>query len=146
MTFLAAWVARWVPSRMRPRRRVSHASFLKKRSLKLGTTIEQFLSEMLATRYLMESVGHYLKLWYLCLETNLNTHDHDYDHHRCSPAAVKSWLERAIRYVVFSWIPSGKRSEKVYQDTAYRPQACFLPLAENRGTVAVLPQSPTRSR
>ncbi|KAF9949457.1 hypothetical protein BGZ72_008777 [Mortierella alpina] len=56
-----------------------------------------------------------------------------------------SWLERAIRYVVFNWIPSGKRSEKVYQDTAYRPQACFLPLTENRGTVAVLPQSPARS-
>ncbi|KAF9278481.1 hypothetical protein BGZ68_008530 [Mortierella alpina] len=54
-----------------------------------------------------------------------------------------SWLEKAIRYVVFNWIPSGRRSEKVYQDTGYRPQACFLPLTENRGTVAVLPQSPT---
>ncbi|CAO3572967.1 unnamed protein product [Mortierella alpina] len=57
-----------------------------------------------------------------------------------------SWLERVIRYVVFNWIPSGKRSQKVYEDTAYRPQACFLPLAENRGTIAVLSQSPTGTR
>ncbi|KAK5827765.1 hypothetical protein F5H01DRAFT_101972 [Linnemannia elongata] len=54
-------------------------------------------------------------------------------------------LERIIRYVVFNWLPKWLQHRQLLKDTAYRPQANFLPQAPKRGTMDAIPQNPSKS-
>ncbi|KAG0000468.1 hypothetical protein BGZ79_005913 [Entomortierella chlamydospora] len=51
-----------------------------------------------------------------------------------------TWKERAIRHVVFNWVPKSIQMKQFLKDAMYRPQASFLEYVENRGTTPVLPQ------
>ncbi|KAF9431987.1 hypothetical protein BGZ76_011446 [Entomortierella beljakovae] len=54
--------------------------------------------------------------------------------------AGQSWVERIIRQVVFNYLPKWAVQSEFAKNLAYRPQISWLPLAENRGTLPVLPQ------
>ncbi|KAG0293463.1 hypothetical protein BGZ96_002805 [Linnemannia gamsii] len=51
--------------------------------------------------------------------------------------------ERIVRHVVFNWLPKGIQHRQFLKDTAYRPQANFLPQAPKRGSLEVIPQRPS---
>ncbi|KAG9061259.1 hypothetical protein KI688_007597 [Linnemannia hyalina] len=55
-----------------------------------------------------------------------------------------SILERIIRYVIFNWLPKSVQKKQLIRDSAYRPQANFLPLAPKRGTIDIIPQQPSK--
>ncbi|KAG9061278.1 hypothetical protein KI688_007616 [Linnemannia hyalina] len=55
-----------------------------------------------------------------------------------------TFFERVFRHVVFSWLPKSLQGKQLIKDTAYRPQANFLPLAPKRGTMDVIPQRPSK--
>ncbi|KAF9543217.1 hypothetical protein EC957_001092 [Mortierella hygrophila] len=48
--------------------------------------------------------------------------------------------ERLLRQVVFNWMPKSVMRKQLSKNTAYRPQANFLPQAPKRGTVEIIPQ------
>ncbi|KAF9438522.1 hypothetical protein BGZ76_007196 [Entomortierella beljakovae] len=52
--------------------------------------------------------------------------------------------ERALRHVVFNWVPKSIAMKQFLKDAAYRPQASFIEQIENRGTSPVLPQTPSK--
>ncbi|KAG9061271.1 hypothetical protein KI688_007609 [Linnemannia hyalina] len=52
--------------------------------------------------------------------------------------------ERIIRYMVFNWLPKWLQHKQLLKDTAYRPQANFLPQAPKRGTMDTIPQNPSK--
>ncbi|KAK5827747.1 hypothetical protein F5H01DRAFT_362205 [Linnemannia elongata] len=52
--------------------------------------------------------------------------------------------ERILRYVVFNWLPSSLQRKQMSKDTAYRPQANFLPQAPKRGSLEIIPQWPSK--
>ncbi|KAF9536749.1 hypothetical protein EC957_009802, partial [Mortierella hygrophila] len=52
--------------------------------------------------------------------------------------------ERILRYVVFNWLPKSLQRKQLLKDTAYRPQANFLPEAAKRGSLDVIPQTPSK--
>ncbi|KAF9189430.1 hypothetical protein BGZ51_009606 [Haplosporangium sp. Z 767] len=52
----------------------------------------------------------------------------------------QTWKERLLRYVIFNWIPKSVQTSQLQKDMSYRPQANFLPLAENKGSGPVQPQ------
>ncbi|KAG0293464.1 hypothetical protein BGZ96_002806 [Linnemannia gamsii] len=52
--------------------------------------------------------------------------------------------ERIVRHVVFNWLPKGIQHRQFLKDTAYRPQANFLPQAPKRGSLEVIPQQPSK--
>ncbi|KAF8937997.1 hypothetical protein BGZ47_008764 [Haplosporangium gracile] len=52
--------------------------------------------------------------------------------------------ERIIRYVVFNWLPKSLMHKQLLKDTAYRPQANFLPQVPKRGSLATIPQNPSK--
>ncbi|KAF9028105.1 hypothetical protein BGZ52_000208 [Haplosporangium bisporale] len=56
----------------------------------------------------------------------------------------QTWKDRAIRHVIFNWIPKSIQTEQLLKDTTYRPQVMFLPNIENRGTVVLEPQRPCK--
>ncbi|KAF8932601.1 hypothetical protein EDD21DRAFT_379031 [Dissophora ornata] len=56
----------------------------------------------------------------------------------------QTWKERVVRFIVFNCIPKSVKAEQFIKDTAYRPQATFLEYVENRGTIPVLPQKPSK--
>ncbi|KAF8932597.1 hypothetical protein BGZ58_006907 [Dissophora ornata] len=56
----------------------------------------------------------------------------------------QTWKERLIRYAIFNWIPKSIQMEQNLKDATYRPTCNFLKLIENRGTVPVLPQKPSK--
>lgn len=53
-------------------------------------------------------------------------------------------MERAIRYIVFHWLPQSMKDKALIKDAKYRPQLSWLPLAPKRGTGPVLPQKPSK--
>ncbi|KAF9916735.1 hypothetical protein FBU30_001176 [Linnemannia zychae] len=53
-------------------------------------------------------------------------------------------LERIIRQVVFNYLPNSLKDKQLRKDTAYRPQANFLPQAPKRGTLEKIPQKPSK--
>ncbi|KAF9114753.1 hypothetical protein BGX30_006492, partial [Mortierella sp. GBA39] len=53
-------------------------------------------------------------------------------------------LERILRYVIFNWLPKSVQKKQLIRDSAYRPQANFLPLAPKRGTIDIIPQQPSK--
>ncbi|KAF9125527.1 hypothetical protein BGW39_007327 [Mortierella sp. 14UC] len=55
-----------------------------------------------------------------------------------------TFAERIIRQVVFNWLPKSMQMKQLLKDTAYRPQANFLPPATKRGTMETIPQRPSR--
>ncbi|KAF9900785.1 hypothetical protein EC991_006888 [Linnemannia zychae] len=52
--------------------------------------------------------------------------------------------ERLLRQVVFNWTPKSVMRKQLLKDTAYRPQANFLPPAPRRGTGEIIPQWPSK--
>ncbi|KAF9930442.1 hypothetical protein FBU30_000493 [Linnemannia zychae] len=52
--------------------------------------------------------------------------------------------ERIIRKIVFNYLPKSIKEKQTIRDTAYRPQANFLPQAPKRGTMDVITQRPSR--
>ncbi|GJJ71328.1 hypothetical protein EMPS_03678 [Entomortierella parvispora] len=56
----------------------------------------------------------------------------------------QTWIEKIMRYLVFNCLPHSAYTKNLRKETAYRPQATFLPLAEVRGTGPVLPQKPSK--
>ncbi|KAK5827749.1 hypothetical protein F5H01DRAFT_332175 [Linnemannia elongata] len=55
-----------------------------------------------------------------------------------------TWWERALRHILFNWIPKSMQSKQMSKEGAYRPQANFLPQAPRRGTLDVIPQKPSK--
>ncbi|OAQ29398.1 FAD/NAD(P)-binding domain-containing protein [Linnemannia elongata AG-77] len=55
-----------------------------------------------------------------------------------------TFSERILRHVVFNWLPKSVQRKQMSKDTAYRPQANFLPLAPKRGTLEIIPQWPSK--
>ncbi|KAK3848481.1 MAG: hypothetical protein J3R72DRAFT_469946 [Linnemannia gamsii] len=55
-----------------------------------------------------------------------------------------TFSERILRQFVFNWLPKSIQKKQLIKDSAYRPQANFLPQAPRRGTVDVLPQRPSK--
>ncbi|OAQ29403.1 FAD/NAD(P)-binding domain-containing protein [Linnemannia elongata AG-77] len=55
-----------------------------------------------------------------------------------------TWWERALRHILFNWIPRSMQSRQMSKEGAYRPQANFLPQAPRRGTLDVIPQKPSK--
>ncbi|KAG9061265.1 hypothetical protein KI688_007603 [Linnemannia hyalina] len=52
--------------------------------------------------------------------------------------------ERVLRYVVFNWLPESLQRKQLLKDTAYRPQANFLPEAAKRGSLDIIRQTPSK--
>lgn len=52
--------------------------------------------------------------------------------------------ERILRHIVFNWLPKSLQMKQLLKDTAYRPQANFLPQAPKRGTMDTIPQQPSK--
>ncbi|KAG0065381.1 hypothetical protein BGZ89_008366 [Linnemannia elongata] len=55
-----------------------------------------------------------------------------------------TWWERALRHILFNWVPRSMQSKQMSKEGAYRPQANFLPQAPRRGTLDVIPQKPSK--
>lgn len=56
----------------------------------------------------------------------------------------KTLSERMLRQVLFNWMPKSLLHKQLLKDTAYRPQANFIPQAPKRGTVDIIPQTPSK--
>ncbi|KAF9985076.1 hypothetical protein BGZ75_003370 [Mortierella antarctica] len=56
----------------------------------------------------------------------------------------QTWKDRLVRHVMFNWIPKKVQTEQYMKDAAVRPQACYLPQVENRGSAPVIPQEPSK--
>ncbi|KAF9900786.1 hypothetical protein EC991_006889 [Linnemannia zychae] len=52
--------------------------------------------------------------------------------------------ERILRYIVFNWLPESIQQRQIQKNTAYRPQANFLPQAPKRGTMDTIAQPPSK--
>ncbi|KAF9929492.1 hypothetical protein FBU30_001506 [Linnemannia zychae] len=52
--------------------------------------------------------------------------------------------ERILRQIVFNYLPESIKGKQLIKDTAYRPQANFLPQAPKRGTIDIIPQKPSK--
>ncbi|KAF9536443.1 hypothetical protein EC957_010933 [Mortierella hygrophila] len=55
-----------------------------------------------------------------------------------------TFSERVLRHIVFNWLPKSLQRKQLLKDTAYRPQANFLPQAPKRGSLDVIPQRPSK--
>ncbi|KAF9148293.1 hypothetical protein BG015_009983 [Linnemannia schmuckeri] len=55
-----------------------------------------------------------------------------------------TFWERVLRHIVFNWLPKSLQMKQLLKDTAYRPQANFLPQAPKRGTMDTIPQQPSK--
>ncbi|KAF8942933.1 hypothetical protein BGZ47_005972 [Haplosporangium gracile] len=55
-----------------------------------------------------------------------------------------TWPERIFRYVILNWLPKSIMFKQIVKDSAYRPQANFLPQAPKRGTAPVILQKPSK--
>lgn len=45
---------------------------------------------------------------------------------------------------MFNWTPNSVTQKQLNKNTAYRPQANFLAQAAKRGTMAIIPQQPSK--
>ncbi|KAF9088856.1 hypothetical protein BGX29_011689 [Mortierella sp. GBA35] len=52
--------------------------------------------------------------------------------------------ERVFRHVIFNWVPSTMQRAQILKDSAFRPQANFLPQVPMRGTVETIKQKPSK--
>ncbi|KAG0293466.1 hypothetical protein BGZ96_002808 [Linnemannia gamsii] len=55
-----------------------------------------------------------------------------------------TFTERVLRHIVFRWLPKSMQLKQLIKDTAYRPQANFLPQAPKRGTMETVSQNPSK--
>ncbi|KAF9118013.1 hypothetical protein BGW39_001570 [Mortierella sp. 14UC] len=55
-----------------------------------------------------------------------------------------TFSEQMLRHVIFNWLPKSMQRKQLQKNTAYRPQANFLPLAPKRGTIDIIPQAPSK--
>ncbi|KAF9146905.1 hypothetical protein BG015_011481 [Linnemannia schmuckeri] len=53
-------------------------------------------------------------------------------------------MERILRHIILNWMPKSVQKKQLSRDTAYRPQANFLPPAPKRGTLETIPQWPSK--
>ncbi|KAG0281199.1 hypothetical protein BGZ95_006025 [Linnemannia exigua] len=69
-----------------------------------------------------------------------------YSHSHMSAKLIlgHTFWERVLRQIIFNWVPQSLLTAQLVKDTAYRPQANFLPQAPKRGTIDVLPQKPSK--
>ncbi|KAG0369308.1 hypothetical protein BC939DRAFT_476897 [Gamsiella multidivaricata] len=58
----------------------------------------------------------------------------------------QGFSDKILRYFVFNILPASIQRQQFLKAASYRPQACFLPLAENRGQGPVMPQKPSWRR
>lgn len=58
----------------------------------------------------------------------------------------RAWLARIVRNVILNWMPASLEKLRFSKAYAYRPQAIFLPLVENRGEFQVLAQRSSRQK
>ncbi|KAF9949068.1 hypothetical protein BGZ72_009074 [Mortierella alpina] len=58
----------------------------------------------------------------------------------------RAWLARFVRSAILNWMPAALEKIRFSKAFAYRPQAVFLPLVENRGEFQVLAQRPSRRK
>ncbi|KAG0354060.1 hypothetical protein BC939DRAFT_467209 [Gamsiella multidivaricata] len=56
----------------------------------------------------------------------------------------QTWVDRVLRNVMLNYVPNFITQMSFMKTFEYRPQIAWLPLAENRGTVKVLPQEGVR--
>jgi hypothetical protein len=56
----------------------------------------------------------------------------------------QTWSERIFRYIILNWLPKSIMFKQIVKDSAYRPQANFLPQAPKRGTAPVILQKPSK--
>lgn len=56
----------------------------------------------------------------------------------------QTWSDRLLRTITFKYIPQSFLNKQFSKVARYRPQIMWLPLAENRGSVAPLPQVPCK--
>ncbi|KAF9354931.1 hypothetical protein BGX34_010753 [Mortierella sp. NVP85] len=56
----------------------------------------------------------------------------------------QTWMERVVRNVMLNYMPNWVHQLSFNKTFEYRPQIAWLPLAENRGTVRLLPQEGER--
>ncbi|KAF9930441.1 hypothetical protein FBU30_000492 [Linnemannia zychae] len=52
--------------------------------------------------------------------------------------------ERILQKIVFNYLPNNMKDNQLLRDTAYRPQANFLPPAPKRGTMNTIGQKPSK--
>ncbi|KAG0312829.1 hypothetical protein BGZ97_010806 [Linnemannia gamsii] len=52
--------------------------------------------------------------------------------------------ERILRHIVFNWLTKSLQMKQLLKDTAYRPQANFLPQVPKRGTMKTIHQRPSK--
>ncbi|KAG0372895.1 hypothetical protein BGX24_012437 [Mortierella sp. AD032] len=55
-----------------------------------------------------------------------------------------TFSEQMLRHVIFNWLPKSMQKKQLQKDSAYRPQANFLPPAPKRGTIDIIPQAPSK--
>ncbi|KAI1297727.1 hypothetical protein EDD11_007007 [Mortierella claussenii] len=56
----------------------------------------------------------------------------------------QTWLAKTIRKVVMYFMPKEFEKSSLTSSAAYRPQATFLPRAQTRGTLEIVPQKPSK--
>ncbi|KAG0043519.1 hypothetical protein BGZ83_011326, partial [Gryganskiella cystojenkinii] len=56
----------------------------------------------------------------------------------------QSWSDRLLRTIMLKYLPHSIQQKQYAKAALYRPQIMWLPLAENRGSVAPLPQIPCK--
>ncbi|KAG0282407.1 hypothetical protein BGZ96_000518 [Linnemannia gamsii] len=54
--------------------------------------------------------------------------------------------ERILRHVVFNWTPNFIQQKQLNKNTAYRPQANFLPQVPKRGSMPTIPQRASKRK
>ena len=54
----------------------------------------------------------------------------------------QSWSDRLLRTILLKYLPHSVQQKQYVKAALYRPQIMFLPLIENRGSVAPVPQKP----
>ncbi|KAG0034492.1 hypothetical protein BGZ81_004524 [Podila clonocystis] len=52
--------------------------------------------------------------------------------------------EKLIRALIFGWLPKWMKKKGMVKDMEYQPQVNFLPLVEPRGSIAPVPQKPSK--
>jgi hypothetical protein len=57
---------------------------------------------------------------------------------------IQKLSERILRKVVFNWMPKSIQMKQLTRDSAYRPQANFIPEAPKRGTTDIIRQWPSK--
>ncbi|KAF9104176.1 hypothetical protein BGX29_002270 [Mortierella sp. GBA35] len=55
-----------------------------------------------------------------------------------------TWTERIFRYLILNWLPKSVMFKQIVRDSAYRPQANFMPQVPKRGSIPVTAQKASK--